>query len=241
MTRDRILLLLLVTAFAAVNGYLLITQRLEVSWEGLGIILAAGLTLALYSFLYQDNPLFRFTEHLFVGVAAAYVFGQYWYQILYGELVVRFRTLGQADDAGVSGWWMLAPTMLGLLMLTRLSSRVGWLSRISFAFFVGLGAGLTIPRYISSFLLAQLESTLQPLSWSWEGLNLLLILCGVLAVLIYFFFSIEHKGAIGGISRVGIYFLMVSFGASFGYTIMARLSLLIGRVTFLLRDWLHVM
>ena len=31
---------------------------------------------------------------------------------------------------------------------------------------------------------------------------------------------------------------MISFGASFGYTIMARLSLLIGRVTFLFRDWL---
>jgi len=40
---------------------------------------------------------------------------------------------------------------------------------------------------------------------------------------------------------VGIWFLMISFGASFGYTIMARLSLLIGRIRFLLDDWLHVM
>jgi len=29
---------------------------------------------------------------------------------------------------------------------------------------------------------------------------------------------------------VGIYFLMVSFGAAFGYTVMARMSLLIGRL-----------
>jgi len=241
MTRGRILLLLLLLTFAGANGYLLATRQLRFDWEGVGVIVAAGLTLALFSFLYRDNPLFRFAEHLFVGVAAAYVFGQYWYQILYGELVVRFRTLGQADSAGLSGWWMLAPTVLGLLMLTRLSGRLSWLSRISFAFVVGLGAGLTIPRYIASFVLAQLESTLRPLSWSWQGLNLLLILCGVLAVLIYFFFSIEHRGAVGAVSRVGIYFLMVSFGASFGYTVMARLSLLIGRVTFLLRDWLHVM
>jgi hypothetical protein len=115
------------------------------------------------------------------------------------------------------------------------------LSRFSFAFFVGLGAGLTIPRTISSFILAQIEPMLQPLSWSVEGFNLLVILVGVVAVLVYFFFSVEHTGVVGKVSRVGIWFLMISFGASFGYTIMARLSLLIGRVTFLLDDWLGIM
>ena len=80
-----------------------------------------------------------------------------------------------------------------------------------------------------------------PISWSWEGLNLFIILVGVVTVLIYFFFSVEHTGAVGAASKVGIWFLMISFGASFGYTIMARLSLLIGRVQFLLGDWLHVM
>jgi hypothetical protein len=34
--------------------------------------------------------------------------------------------------------------------------------------------------------------------------------------------------------------LMISFGASFGYTVMARISLLIGRLEFLLKDWLHI-
>ena len=63
---------------------------------------------------------------------------------------------------------------------------------------------------------------------------------GVVTVLVYFFFSVEHTGAIGRASKVGIWFLMVSFGASFGYTIMARLSLLIGRVTFLTGDWLQL-
>jgi len=59
-------------------------------------------------------------------------------------------------------------------------------------------------------------------------------------VLIYFFFSKEHKGALGGVAKLGIWFLMVAFGASFGYTVMGRVSLLIGRMTFMLRDWLHV-
>jgi hypothetical protein len=64
---------------------------------------------------------------------------------------------------------------------------------------------------------------------------------GLLTTLVFFFFSKEHKGALGGSARIGIYFLMVSFGASYGYTVMARVSLLIGRVMFLLRDWLGVL
>ena len=126
-------------------------------------------------------------------------------------------------------------------MLTRFSRKYSWMSRISFAFVVGVGAGLTIPRYLSSFLLGQLEPSLAPLSMTWAGLNLFLVLVGVITVLIYFFFSVEHTGVVGHASRLGIWFLMVSFGASFGYTIMARLSLLIGRISFLMDDWLHLM
>jgi hypothetical protein len=33
---------------------------------------------------------------------------------------------------------------------------------------------------------------------------------------------------------------MFAFGAIFGSTIMARMSLLIGRVYFLLHDWLNI-
>ncbi|MEE9558849.1 MAG: hypothetical protein V3V94_05115, partial [Candidatus Brocadiales bacterium] len=63
----------------------------------------------------------------------------------------------------------------------------------------------------------------------------------VVTVLLYFLFSVEHKGPVGVASKIGIYFLMVSFGASFGYTVMGRMSLLIGRMIFLLKDWLGVL
>ncbi len=240
MTRDKAIFLAVLILFASVNILLLINGDLQMDWEGLGIMVAAGLTLALYSFLYKDNPFFKMAENLFVGVAAAYVFGQYWYPTIYGEIWVRLIGLsqGEGDPGDV---WLLAPTLLGLLMLTRFSRRFSWLSRLSFAFFVGLGAGLTVPRTISSFILAQLEATLQPLSWSLAGLDLLVILVGVVSVLVYFFFSLEHKGVVGKVSRLGITFLMISFGASFGYTIMARLSLLIGRISFLIDDWLHLL
>ena len=239
MTRDTALFVGFILLFAAVNTYLLASATLAADWTGFGIIVAAGFTLALYSFLYKDNPLFKFGEHVYVGVAAAYTFGQVWFPVLYGELLAPILE-SDADASAKTSWWLLVPTLLGLLILTRFSTRLGWLSRIAFAFVVGLGAGFAIPRTISSYILAQIEPTLKPLSMSWDGIDLLIILVCVVTVLIYFFFSVEHSGAVGKASKVGIWFLMISFGASFGYTIMGRLSLLIGRVTFLFRDWLGI-
>ena len=36
----------------------------------------------------------------------------------------------------------------------------------------------------------------------------------------------------------GVWFLMITFGASFGYTVMGRIALLAIRLEFLLDDWL---
>lgn len=65
-----------------------------------------------------------------------------------------------------------------------------------------------------------------------------IVVVGVLSTLIYFYFSHEHKGALGVTAKVGIWFIMISFGAHFGYTVMGRVSLLIGRVQFLIEDWI---
>jgi hypothetical protein len=64
------------------------------------------------------------------------------------------------------------------------------------------------------------------------------LVTGTLACLSYFFFSFEHKGALGRISRVGVWVLMITFGAGFGYTVMGRIALLAGRLEFLFDDWL---
>ena len=72
------------------------------------------------------------------------------------------------------------------------------------------------------------------------AVSLLVILAGTIATLTYFFFSVEHKGAPGKVSQVGIFFLMVSFGAAYGFTVMGRVSLLIGQVQFLIEVWLRI-
>jgi len=203
-------------------------------WVMAGAWLAAGLTLSLFSFLYRDNPFYKLTEHLYIGVSIGYGLAITYYKSFLPKVVTPLFVEQHL--------LIVIPTLLGLLTLTRLIPRVAWLSRISFAFVMGYGAGLAIPLTIASLLLKQIEGTILPLisvedeqiQTSFiallDNVNSLLIIVGVLTVLMYFFFSIPHTGSLRVISRIGMYFLMVYFGASFGATVMGRFSLLYGRL-----------
>jgi hypothetical protein len=81
-------------------------------------------------------------------------------------------------------------------------------------------------------ILVQMRQAMVPI----ENVNLALIFIGTIAVLLYFFFSKAHTGAYGKFVDVGKWYMMVGFGASFGLTVMARISLLIGRIQFLVND-----
>ncbi len=197
--------------------------------------MAAGLTLFIFTFLYKDNPVFKLAEHLYVGISLGYT-------VVKGYELVNRLIYDPIVNQGQ--WSRLIPVGIGILMLARYVPKFAWLSRIAFAFIVGVGSGLAIPRLISSFVLAQVEDTVRPLVSVVEGgalrptldlmdpsssLNAVVILVGVISVLFYFFFSVEHHGAGKVTARTGIIFLMLAFGAAFGYTAMARMSLLIGR------------
>ena len=207
----------------------------------LGAWVATGLTLFIFSFLYKDNPVFKVAEHLYVGVSVGYTIVK-----TYDTVIVHLIWKPIVDN---HEWMLLIPVCIGLLMLTRYVPKASWLSRYAFAFIVGVGSGLAIPRTISSFILKQVEDTIRPLlalvpgegvSFTWSlvspasGVNAIIILVGVCSVLFYFFFSVEHRGPGKAVARTGVFFLMIAFGAAFGYTVMARMSLLIGRLTDLI-------
>ncbi len=208
----------------------------------IGTGVAALLTLAIYSFLYADNPVYKFAEHLFVGVSAAYGVA-ITYHMAVIPLIIDPLFRPENTPSGKPHYLVIIPTLLGLMMFSRFFRRYDWMSRWPIAFTMGIGAGLSIPATVETNILPHLYSTMQPLAPMTDGkvnvlagLDNLLLLVGVVCVLIYFYFSLEHKGVVGRLSRVGIWFLMIAFGAGFGNTVMARISLLIGRVQFLRFD-----
>ena len=115
-------------------------------------------------------------------------------------------------------------------MLLRLVPKLSWLARWAIAYIVGMAAGLRFYGFLNSDILIQIKASTIDFSADWLAIvNSLIIFLGTISGLIYFFYSTEHKGAIGTLSKIGIYFLMIIFGASFGFAVMGRISLLIGR------------
>lgn len=206
------------------------------NWEVIGIWLGALLTLSLYSFLYRDNPFYKFTEHLFVGMSAGYWVIYNIFNVLKPNLWDRLTGAGEADP----DLWMIIPAVFGVFMVLRLVPKAASLSRFALAMIVGTGAGLSLVTTLQTNALAQVEGTI--LSVTGAGLSgfldSFLLVAGVVCGLVYFFFSKAHRGVTGGAAGIGITILMVAFGASFGYTVMARISLLIGQAQFLLFEWL---
>jgi hypothetical protein len=201
----------------------------------IGTWVAATLTIAILSFLYRDNPLYKVAEHLYVGISAGFAVIYAWAFDVYPMLVVAFRQ-HIAEGNRLEAWILVVPALLGLMMLSRSIPRIAWISRWPMAFTIGMGAGLGLVAAVQGYLLPQISDTLRPL----VTVTNLILFVGVITTLFYFYFSKEHRGALGLASRVGVVFIMVAFGASFGYTIMARISLLIGRFYFLLHDWLGI-
>ncbi|MCK4858425.1 MAG: hypothetical protein KAT58_10680 [candidate division Zixibacteria bacterium] len=212
--------------------------------ETLGIWVAGLSTLALFSFLYKDNPFYRMAEHIFAGLSAGYYFGLIYQAVILQQLVDPIGQHWQMLDAGTGDTtyhtmkiiFLLFAGLLGVMMFSRFFPKLSWISRFPLAFIMGNTAGIYLMSQLHGLVLPQMAATFVNLA---SPLGIV-IFFGVVATLIYFYFSKEHKGVLGVGAKVGIWFIMVSFGAHFGYTVMARISLLIGQLQFILIDWLKI-
>jgi len=202
--------------------------------EIIGFWASAAMTLIILSFIYKDNPVYKFGEHLFLGTALGYSWCICYYNDIYPNAIgPLFPRHGEPRN-----YLVLIPIVLAIFIMLRMVPSLAHLSRMSFAVLIGGYAGLAVPAVIMANFLPQITSTMGALGPDWAtAINRLVLLIGVFTTLIFFFFSLEHRGVVGRISRVGVLFIMVGFGASFGYTVMARVSLLIGRLQFLIQDW----
>lgn len=224
-----------------------------------GVWFAAFLTLCIFSFLYRDNPFYKFAESVFIGVsAAAIMVAGFWEQIVpnvFGEIVPSLMRPSLLPALEIdpnrslilqTNWVRVIALILGIMLLWRLAPKGQWIARWPLAIIIGTMAGIRTMLFIQTDLLGIVSSTIMPLVVLdsrgvldfWQSLRQTGIVLGVLACLFYFFFSVEHKGAAGRIARVGIWILMITFGASFALTVMGRIALLSERFQFLFDQWL---
>ncbi len=199
--------------------------------ETVGIIIAATFTLMVYSFLYKENKAYRLAEHIFIGVAIAH-------GVVNSAKYVWDRALSPITTKGDLFWAL--PIIIGMLFCFFFSKNYFWAYRIPVSLVVGMGTGLAMAGLIRSQFIDQILQTIaipdSNAAW-YSGshpVNTVLISIGVIGTLFFFIFTREQKGLLLYTSYIGRYTMMVAFGAAFGFTVMARMSLLIGRLQFML-------
>jgi hypothetical protein len=149
----------------------------------LGAWIVCFLTLAVYSFLYRDNPFYKVAEHLFVGLGAAwYMLENYEGGVLSPVREYLHQTaakVGEIDPATgqemvvrlggypVAPEWAIALRCVALvfsvMLLVRLFSRNHWAPRWPLAAMVGIYAAIKMTGETQSKLVVQIKETMTPL------------------------------------------------------------------------------
>lgn len=204
-----------------------------ISLEVLGKWVAFALTLIVFSYLIKDNFLYRLALHILIGVTAGYAFLVTYVTIIEQKLLLP---LLQDPQGNIS---LLVPFILGVLLLTKLLPRMGWLGNVSLAFLFGVGAALAIGGAVAGTLWPQVRASILPLNPAQTGvgkaLNNFIILVGTLSTLFYFYFTGTRKRKLlRAWASLGRTFIMIALGALFATGFVTFVTLLISRVKFLL-------
>lgn len=222
----------------------------ETAGERIAFTFGAFITLALYSFLFGENEIYRFTEHLIVGIMAAQMMVMGIQNQLYPYWIKPMLT-GLRSVFGEGQWdpkvlWVLAP-FFGAFWYMIYSKKYLWLSRVVAVFIIGAGLGKMFEANFKN-IVNQAAKTFKPLVPSpgmdvWAGIlevttNFVFIACTLL-VLFYFIFTLrvgERRWGRGMLSA-GRIVMMLAFGVLFATIVSTRMGLLIGRLNFLIIEW----
>lgn len=199
----------------------------------IGIWLAAFFIIAVYSWLYKYNDLFRFAEHTLIGAAAGY------------GLVMGIRNIMQVGVGGVLNgkYHFIIALILGLSLYMRFFNEYAWMQRYGISFVVAAGSVIRFRALIVTSVTQQIASAINKISLAsaLDGINSIVIIVFSLATMMYFAFSRRFSEDVPGYSYlnlIGRYGVLTLLGYYLGITIMTRLQFVINRLSFLLFDWL---
>ena len=213
--------------------------------ETAGLVVGAVLTLLIFSYLLGDNPLYRLALHLFVGALVGYSFGIVVRDVFLGMVLAQLLTNPLA---------VIVPLVLGILLLFKGFPRQAYVGNFSVAFLVGVGTAVALSGALLGTLIPQVGATSRALSpaalqTSRAGLlDGLLIVVGTTSTLMAFAFTAQkERGLAGAWARlvklaagIGRVFLIVALGVAFAGALTASLSILIGRVQYLIDAFMGV-
>jgi lipoprotein signal peptidase len=197
----------------------------------IGVWIAGLLTLAAWSFVYKDNKVFRFVEYTFVSTTIGYT------------IVIGIKSLKDIAYTPIlaGNYHLIIAVILGLLIFTQLSRQTTWISKYPVAIIVGTALGVGARASISGTIVPQVIANISlPYGSTWDIINTIVIVVTSVTSIFYFFFTrdITKHPVTSTLSRIGRVAIMIALGSGFGYTILGRFTLLLGRLQFIWYDWL---
>jgi hypothetical protein len=202
-----------------VDPFLLLTT-------GIGVFI----TLGILSIAFKETYFYRIVEFIIVGAGSSYMF------------VLNFNNaLSVVITPFAKGAMLLAvPFLLCIMLLARIFPKYSWIGRYPIGVMIGVGAGLTIRTVMYAQFLGVIKDSLVPITTKDMFLNFsnILLVIMSLCALLFFIFTREQKGKWAWPTRFGRTVLMVSFGVGFGGIFLARASAFVGRVYFVIVDFL---
>ncbi len=208
-----------------------------ITWEVFGAWLSAAMVVWIYSFAYRDNALYKLAEHMFVGTAAGYSIALALDSL---NRVVVAPAVRSPETFWAASWHYVIPVVLGVLMFAKYSRKYYWLARYAVAVNIAVGSGLALRTAPIANIVRQVTATILPL-WGSDPVKVLnnwILVLVTLGGLTYFLFTIFPRRVEGArpspaywvyrsLYYIGIYGMMVGFGALFANTIMTRVGFLI--------------
>ncbi|MCL2548992.1 MAG: hypothetical protein FWE76_07510 [Symbiobacteriaceae bacterium] len=208
------------------------------AFRPLGVWIAAALTLGIYSILWKENYYYRVCEHIFVGATSAY--------LVVTSYANTIKPAIEVDMIEKGMWWQIIAIALGCMIYFQPFAQFRWLSRFPIALWIGFNAGfagLTMRTIMP--MIVSVRATMLPLVVFTNGtfdllrsFNNTVFVLSTTMTLLYFFFSFEKLASAPGVLKVCRWVMMLSFGVGFGNTVMNRITLVMGRFSFLFSDWL---
>ncbi len=203
----------------------------------LGVWLGALITIAVYSYFFgsDKNPIFKLAECTVIGGSIGYTI------VIAGAKNLESLAYNKILAGNLM---LLIPVAMGLLIFTRYTSNYSHLARIPISFIIGSGIAVAAYGTISTNLIRnnmKAVSSYLVFNNSGEAFANIWNILALLATVYYFYFTggkKQESAPYTWMNKLGRYSIMLYMGASFGNTILARNSLIIGRAQFLLYTWL---
>ncbi|HSH01260.1 MAG TPA: hypothetical protein VLL52_01990 [Anaerolineae bacterium] len=208
--------------------------------EILGIVIGFLLTIAIFSYLWGDNRLYRFAAHILVGVSAGYA----GVITLQNVIAPTMRQLIGIRDNPTAIIWLM-PLFLGALLLLKIWPNAAPIGNSAVAAMVGIGAAVALTGAFNGTLWPQLTTFGTEPYIGWVGMaTALLTICTLLS-----FQFIRRKDFrphdVWGkrqkwVTSIGQGVIMITFGALFATALQTSLSLLTERILYIINNFSYI-